>query len=477
MMVGPITKRPRSPSVPFIGLLTAAERARQLHDRAKQDQLAVSDMAGIWGLAPKSSAALQTVAALLAYGLAQTGKKGGTREVRISHLATHLFAEPAPGLEVQQRMFTEAALKPKLIAHYAAKWRGGRPGDDVCIADFTTIHRFARPAAARFLQVFDEAMWFVGGGITGIRTHHDPEDEAGLSGKAQLPASGVRIGDYVRCTDQFAAPRKVVWLLDGGRYLCVQGNLTRLHTVEVRIVDPPPPPFQGDLSDDTVSPQPAFPVFGFGSAIQCTRDLLESAGREWVSLGQATSLWYEKPERGAILQSLAGLLAFGLAEQSGSGNERHVRVSDLGCRVLEDSCLDIRGRVWAEAASKPQLIADYAVRWRGSRPEDHVCIAQLVREHGLSEQMAARFLRVFDEANLFISRYMPEVTSDDRSEPPPVVDHSRQPASATGTSPPERDQFNVVQRGSRLEITANVDLAGLLALQKILTRYESVLAS
>jgi hypothetical protein len=190
--------------------------------------------------------------------------------------------------------------------------------------------------------------------------------------------------------------------------------------------------------------------------------------------GRRRGFWYEKPERGAILHSLAGLLAFGLAEQSGSGNERHVRVSELGCRALEDSCLDIRGRVWAEAASKPQLIADYAVRWRGSRPEDHVCIAQLVREHGLSEQMAARFLRVFDEANFFISRYMPEITSDDRPEPPPVVDN-RQPASATGISPPERDQFNVVQRGNRLEITANVDLAGLRALGAILDQYQKIL--
>jgi hypothetical protein len=163
-------------------------------------------------------------------------------------------------------------------------------------------------------------MWFVGGSITGIRTDHDPEDEAGLSSNIPPPASEVTIGDYVRCTGQFAAPRKVVWLLDGGRYLCVQGNPIRLRTTEVRIVDPPPPPFQGDLSDDTLSPQPAFPVFGFGWAIQRTRDLLECAGREWVSLGQAASVWYPRPERGAILQSLAGLLAFGLAEQSGSGS-------------------------------------------------------------------------------------------------------------------------------------------------------------
>jgi hypothetical protein len=76
-MTSQIEKRPRSPCVPFIGLLAATARARQLYDRAKQDSLGVTDLAGIWGLAPKSSALLQTIAALLAYGLAQTGKNGG----------------------------------------------------------------------------------------------------------------------------------------------------------------------------------------------------------------------------------------------------------------------------------------------------------------------------------------------------------------------------------------------------------------
>jgi hypothetical protein len=62
-------------------------------------------------------------------------QKRGTREIRTSDLATHLFAEPAPGPHAPQRILNEAALKPKLIAQYAAKWPGGRPGDDSCIGE------------------------------------------------------------------------------------------------------------------------------------------------------------------------------------------------------------------------------------------------------------------------------------------------------------------------------------------------------
>jgi hypothetical protein len=97
MMNGPIGKRPRSPSVPFIGLLTATERARQLHDRAKQDPLAVSDVSGIWGLTPKSSAALQTVAALLAYDLAQTSKRGYARDSRTRRIYPTRSRHPRQG--------------------------------------------------------------------------------------------------------------------------------------------------------------------------------------------------------------------------------------------------------------------------------------------------------------------------------------------------------------------------------------------
>jgi hypothetical protein len=72
---------------------------------------------------------------------------------------------------------------------------------------------------------------------------------------------------------------------------------------------------------------------------------------------------------------------------------------------------------------------------------------------------------------------MPELTSDSRPETSSVVDHNPQPASVNGASPPKREQFNILQRGKRLEITAYIDLAGLHALREILTNYEKSLSA
>ena len=66
-----IEKRRRSPSVPFIGLEDATRRARELYDRAGRDWLSLADAARAWGRVAKSSASLQTLAALLGYRLVE----------------------------------------------------------------------------------------------------------------------------------------------------------------------------------------------------------------------------------------------------------------------------------------------------------------------------------------------------------------------------------------------------------------------
>jgi hypothetical protein len=465
-------KRPRSPSVPFIGLARALLRARTLYDGVAQAPLTIEEVANVWGLAPKSSAALQTVAALLAYGLAETGKKGDGRQIAISDRGGRLFAHPPSDPEREQRLLTEAALKPELIAYYAAQWREGRPEDHVCTARFTSEREFTEVAARRFLRVFDEAMWFAGGGSTGI--HHPRERANGAgAGDNRRSGSGVRLGYYVRGTAgsfRLAGPRQIVWLADGGRCLYLQGNLAPVGAAEVKIVDPPPPPFSGDLADpaDPVSSSDPFP--DFYSAIQCTRDLIERAGGEWLPLQDAASVWFEHPERDLVLQSLAGLLAFGLAEQQGSGNAREIRVSELGWRCL-DPDLDVRQRALAEAALKSELIADYAALWRDGRPaENDICIAELMRERGFTEGAAVRFLRVFDQGFVFI-RLLPEASAGNRPEPP-AHELDRIPNPPEVISAREPNRLHLRRRGDRVELSANIDLAGLAELQDELARYE-----
>jgi hypothetical protein len=105
------------------------------------------------------------------------------------------------------------------------------------------------------------------------------------------------------------------------------------------------------------------------------------------------------------------------------------------------------------------MLADYAARWRGGRPEDAVCIAELISEHGFTEKMAASFLRTFDQCIFYIER------------------SSKFPADATSGSAAaeQQNKLTVVQRGGRLAIRADVDVAGLDRLGETLVGYEMIL--
>src|SRR5260221_8494277 len=147
----------------------------------------VVEAADAWKLRATSSATFQTVAALFAYGLAEVRGRGAGREIRISEPAARFLAGPPLPPETQQQIITEAALKPRLIAHYAAQWREGRPDDAVCIGELKAGHGFTEAAAARFLQVFDETMRLVRIAASWIAPDNELE-----SGVAMAPGAGPR---------------------------------------------------------------------------------------------------------------------------------------------------------------------------------------------------------------------------------------------------------------------------------------------
>ncbi len=257
-------RRRRSPSVPFISPAGAVGRARELYDRVGGDWVAPTDAALAWGLGAKSSANLQTISALLAYGLIEAARQDGARRVRLSELASRLFrADPPLNAEEEQQALVEAALKPKLIAEYAGRWAEGRPSDAVSIDDLKLRHKFTHQAAVRFLQVFDDAMWFVRGGASVVGSYNNPERGGTRAPLAGTPAPRIIVGDYVQWraggVDQFPTPHKVVWISDGGLYLSVEGSRTRLAASEVRLVPPPPalplPPSQPQFGNGNIAPQ------------------------------------------------------------------------------------------------------------------------------------------------------------------------------------------------------------------------------
>ncbi len=151
-------KRDRSPSFPFIGIGKAVERTRVLYKKAKRHDARIADVAGDWGLAPKSSSTLQTVGALIAYGLVEDSGSGEARKIKVSDMGARIIADDRPG--VREELLAQAAMKPKLLAEYAERWAGGRPDDSHAISQLKFDSGFTDEAAYKFLRIFDETSQF-----------------------------------------------------------------------------------------------------------------------------------------------------------------------------------------------------------------------------------------------------------------------------------------------------------------------------
>ena len=154
-------KKERSPSFPFIGLTKALERAGQVYDKARRHEARVSDVAAAWGIGAKSSGTLQTIAALLSYGLLEDQGSGEARKLKVTDLAFKALEDQRPGM--REAALAEAALKPKLIAEYVEKWKEGRPADSICISELRIDRGFTEDGAKLFLKVFDDTSGFTKG--------------------------------------------------------------------------------------------------------------------------------------------------------------------------------------------------------------------------------------------------------------------------------------------------------------------------
>jgi hypothetical protein len=151
-------RRERSPSFPFIPLGKAIDRARAIAEAHNRSPTGLAALGKALGYAPKSSGLLQTVAALRAYGLTEDVGRGEDRRIRLSDLAWRILHETRE--EVRKKALREAALRPRPIAEYAAKWLPSRPSDNHCLSELHLDRGFGTEAAKLFLRVFDETAIF-----------------------------------------------------------------------------------------------------------------------------------------------------------------------------------------------------------------------------------------------------------------------------------------------------------------------------
>lgn len=123
-------KQVRSPNYPYIDLQDAIDRARQFHQHERRNAAPVSVAAKHWGYTGASSAASQTVAALVAFGLMQGSGSGETRTVRLTQLALRILLDSRENAPERVEALKEAALSPAIHKQVMDRYPSGLPSNE-----------------------------------------------------------------------------------------------------------------------------------------------------------------------------------------------------------------------------------------------------------------------------------------------------------------------------------------------------------
>lgn len=147
---------------------------------------------------------------------------------------------------------------------------------------------------------------------------------------------------------------------------------------------------------------PLFPYVGLEQSIEYSEQLFSKARRSVVRLSDAAMIWGHSPTSSSVLRIVAALTTFGLAEDSGSGDERKVQISELALRILEDDRVGAKEEGKREAAAKAHIIVDVHSKWGDERPSDPIALSALKFDFGFGSSAAKRFLRVYDNTVPFL---------------------------------------------------------------------------
>jgi hypothetical protein len=143
---------------------------------------------------------------------------------------------------------------------------------------------------------------------------------------------------------------------------------------------------------------PAYPGISLQDAVdRASKFKLANAVRLTLNMEAAYRILGFKGASGASRQIIASLNYYGLLDYIGKGNDRKVKLSDLGLRILLDKMPDSPERIAAlkEAALKPAIHARLAEELKLPPPADVVLERFLVLDCEYSESVAEIIIKVY----------------------------------------------------------------------------------
>lgn len=228
--------RVRSPNYPAISLPEAITRAKTIHEAEQHLAAPKEVIAKHLGFGGLNGGSNRIISALTKYGLLEevSGDKVKVSPLAISILHPNNPAEKASAIK-------EAASKPPLFSEITSEWNGAQPSD-ANLRTYLIRRNFAADALDRVILAYKDTVELV---TSPEKVYNKPASNADRTPPA------VKVGDHIQWEQggvlQLPQARRVVWVSDDGRWLRIDGSPTGIPMDEVRVVEPPPPPFQSEM--------------------------------------------------------------------------------------------------------------------------------------------------------------------------------------------------------------------------------------
>jgi hypothetical protein len=224
---------------------------------------------------------------------------------------------------------------------------------------------------------------------------------------------------------------------------------------------------------------PRSPFVTLRRALDRAKELFDEHDRHAVRVESATSAWGYGAKSSGGRQTLATLIMYGILQDSGSGTDRKVQLTDAAFRYLVDEREEQRAAVIKQLALAPKIMNELWGAWGAKPPGDAECRSQLRIERGFTEAAAQDLLAIYKD-NIAFAKLGP---SDILPSAPPVVDPAKkenpmvhQPQHQILQPPPVitpaenlgENDIKVMLDGDRIRVSAFVDAKGAKRLMKAL---------
>lgn len=143
---------------------------------------------------------------------------------------------------------------------------------------------------------------------------------------------------------------------------------------------------------------PSFPYISLREAVEKLEALYKQFTRHPARIQMLAPVMGYSPTSSSLLRAIAALKSFGLVDESGSGADRKVSVSDLGQRIVADKRPGIRDEAIRQAFDACDIFAFHREKWGPRRPPNEACESELHLDHGFTSDAARKFISVYDDS-------------------------------------------------------------------------------